>query len=600
MIMTYKKINQVLDVCIVTYNPDLLVLEKIVQKCIFLNEICNGQTNFLIFDNSELTQINQIETILKKYIPVNFIITLRGNKNIGFGSAINELIRDRGAKNTLVLNQDAIPIGDALKRAIQILNISDKSVAAWEFRQFPFEHPKVYNPVTLEAEWISGAAFIIRKKAFLECGGFEKKFFMYAEDVDLSFKLKANGYKLRYMPDCQVLHYPFTEAGSIKPLQAIEGRLNNLLLRVKYGSWLDVLNGFFYYLVELPVRVYKKESTQLLNTLYRFLSNLYFFRKSGKDLRYNLTVQFQGWNFCFHRIGANFRSVEIFSSHRELPLVSIIIRTQKREELLSQAIQTIRNQTYPSIEIVVVQDGEACSEYIVNYHKSEGANIIYQATGKVLGRSRAGNLGLSLARGEWIGFLDDDDQLFADHIETLISSVIDRKEFVCYGFGIEARADIKNLVKPEYKEYLLQNKYTQNFSRVLLWYKNYLPIQSVIFHRFLYEQLGGFDESLDYYEDWNLWVKYSTITDFVSIEKSTSKYRVPENNFISSSRKRIFRAAYKDAQKKQTWHLYGVSPINFRDMITEYLKYRSIIYITKESIIEILEKIKSKFASLGD
>lgn len=52
-------------------------------------------------------------------------------------------------------------------------------------------------------------------------------------------------------------------------------------------------------------------------------------------------------------------------------------------------------------------------------------------------------------------------------------------------------------------------RYKQPFNRLLLYTFNYIPIQSIMFQKSLYEEYGGFDEKLDNLEDWDLWVRYS-------------------------------------------------------------------------------------------
>ena len=51
-------------------------------------------------------------------------------------------------------------------------------------------------------------------------------------------------------------------------------------------------------------------------------------------------------------------------------------------------------------------------------------NIIYKATGEKQGRCKVGNLGMELAHGKYLNFLDDDDLLFADHVETLVQALL--------------------------------------------------------------------------------------------------------------------------------------------------------------------------------
>lgn len=77
-----------------------------------------------------------------------------------------------------------------------------------KFKIFSGYHQKWKNQDTLhEVDVISGAFFMIRKKIFQEVRGFDERFFMYAEDIDLCKRIKDNGYKIFYYPDTLVIHY---------------------------------------------------------------------------------------------------------------------------------------------------------------------------------------------------------------------------------------------------------------------------------------------------------------------------------------------------------------------------------------------------------
>ena len=54
------------------------------------------------------------------------------------------------------------------------------------------------------------------------------------------------------------------------------------------------------------------------------------------------------------------------------------------------------------------------------------------------------------------------------------------------------------------------------------------PAQAVLFHRNLYDTLGGFDEELEVFAGWELWTRYSKMTEFLSVEKTTSEFRIPK------------------------------------------------------------------------
>ncbi len=211
------------------------------------------------------------------------------------------------------------------------------------------------------------------------------------------------------------------------------------------------------------------------------------------------------------------------------PLVSIIIRTCQRPHVLERALNSVRKQTYKNIQVVIVEDGENKSERYIR-EKFPDLNMLYYATGKKCGRSHAGNVALKLSEGELLNFLDDDDILFPKHIEALVNALTESSNMAAYSIA-EERQIIENSKKPdEYKVKRKMIRYKQPFNRLLLYTFNYIPIQSIMFQKSLYEEYGGFDEKLDNLEDWDLWVRYSQKTEFTFVNELTSCYHVPYAN----------------------------------------------------------------------
>ena len=58
----------------------------------------------------------------------------------------------------------------------------------------------------VEVDWVSGACFVVRRSAFEEVGGFDEAYFMYAEDVDLCWRLGRHGWSVAYVPTAEVTH----------------------------------------------------------------------------------------------------------------------------------------------------------------------------------------------------------------------------------------------------------------------------------------------------------------------------------------------------------------------------------------------------------
>lgn len=87
-----------------------------------------------------------------------------------------------------------------------------------------------------EQDWVTGAFFLMRKKALNEVGFFDTDFFLYVEEVELSFRFKKKGWQIWYIPKWKIIHYGQTTTGSEKAL--INELLNLILLYKKhYPSW---------------------------------------------------------------------------------------------------------------------------------------------------------------------------------------------------------------------------------------------------------------------------------------------------------------------------------------------------------------------------
>jgi glycosyltransferase involved in cell wall biosynthesis len=110
------------------------------------------------------------------------------------------------------------------------------------------------------------------------------------------------------------------------------------------------------------------------------------------------------------------------------PLVSVIITTFNRENYLNKAIESIVEQTYANIEIIIVDDGST-----VNYAESicskyANCNYYYKPNG---GLSSARNFGISVAKGDYIAFLDDDDFWRFDKLEKQVEILNNNSSVDC-------------------------------------------------------------------------------------------------------------------------------------------------------------------------
>lgn len=541
------------DIVIVTYNS-----KKWMENCI--NSI-EAQKNFenkniylYIVDNGSTD--GTIEYIEKRAKTTNLgkIELIKTGENLGFGKANNYGFEKGKSEYVFFLNPDTELLEDTMRELEEDIKNSSEEFGIWECRQKPYEHPKMYDILTGETSWVSGACFVAKREVFKLVGGFDKKIFMYAEDVDLSWNVRLHGYKLKYVPKAVVVHYCYKTAGEIKPVQYFNSIINNLNLRMKYGSTRQKLAWYKHFFKVLKRQgPFKGSRINLVKSYFKNLKNLHYFsswrnKKENKEYFAKFEPKFVYFDYEYVRQG-DFEPIE--AKLTDKPLVSIIVRTCGRPNVLRECLISLRNQTYKNIEVVVVEDGENKSEKMLKEEFSD-LNILYKATGEKQGRCKVGNLGMELATGKYLNFLDDDDLFFADHVETLVQAFAKNPQYkLAYSTSFETKVDVISK-EPEYK-YIEQSRvvvHNRPFSRIRLLTMNTFPIQAVMFEKAIFEKYGGMDEKLDNLEDWDMWQKYSAENAYLYVPKTTSLYRVPAKEESYKERQEELDSYYKKAKQQ--------------------------------------------------
>lgn len=554
MELTNKVFDQILElpeitISVVTYNNGKWIerfMESLASQEYPLSKIA------LVFVDHQSTDqtLQVIEKITEKYSRRFSSVEILSQANLGFGAGHDLVIRNALTNFVLVSNVDLQFEAKAIKSLVENALNDHCNTASWECRQKPYEHPKYYDPVTLETSWSSHACVLIKKESYLNVGGYEKKIFMYGEDVELSYRFRDHGFSVKYVPDAVVWHHTYEHEGQVKTQQLVGSTLANAYVRLRYGNITDILSIFGLYLLLIMVGppisygrllMFKNFGKILLNSPY-FLSS----RKKS-----SLSFPFRAWDYERQREGA-------FYSCKQMPdrspKVSVVIRTYEgRRRWLQEAVVSVINQTYKHIELVIVEDGSDSLAGFVDDLRSRlpaGMHVTYSAQPK-RGRSYNGNAGLRIATGQYAIFLDDDDLFFPDHIETLVVEIMQRDHVdAVYSLSWEVETEKVDGVCSFYEErsHTMNPCYKQVFSREVLLHHNYMPIQSVLFRRSLFDEFGGFDVELDALEDWVLWIKYSSRQPFHYVEKMTSLFRTPYDMDLRAARHEVLHRAYPEAK----------------------------------------------------
>lgn len=157
--------------------------------------------------------------------------------NLGSSGGQNRLAAANTGDELLILNPDTYPAPTALVELVRRLREPDIGIV--EPRQIPLEHPRAYDLVNGETSWASGFCMLIRRALFDHLRGFdEAHFLLHCDDVDLSWRARAAGYKVVVAPYAAVFHDKRPRQGDAWPAPDVEiyhAALGRLMLATRWG-----------------------------------------------------------------------------------------------------------------------------------------------------------------------------------------------------------------------------------------------------------------------------------------------------------------------------------------------------------------------------
>lgn len=222
-------------------------------------------------------------------------------------------------------------------------------------------------------------------------------------------------------------------------------------------------------------------------------------------------------------------------------LVSVIIPTYNRANIIKDAIETVLNQTYQNFEIIVVDDGSTDkTEKVVKSFNDSRIRYIYQPnSGKP---SVARNLGINSSKGDFVAFLDSDDlwhpQMLEKHVEVLNANA---KLGFTTDWSSYRTFDGKEIFQKiccaenskEYIKYLL-----------LTPDKAYAGPSTCVIRKECFEKSGLFDESMTFCEDWDLFFRLALHFEMHNIHEILTYVRIHQESISKTNDVVNFREGY--------------------------------------------------------
>ena len=216
----------------------------------------------------------------------------------------------------------------------------------------------------------------------------------------------------------------------------------------------------------------------------------------------------------------------VAAADSEQPLVSVIVPTKDRPELLQDTLESVNAQQYGNWEVVVVNDGGADVEALVRSLDRHG-RFRYLRHETSRGLSAARNTGIRFSRGDILCYLDDDDTFRPQHLQTVVDALCrEQREFVY----TEAEYIQERLEEGRRVETGRGTPYSGiEYSPQRLLVANFIPVNTWAHRRGLLARTGLFDPELNALEDWDMLIRCSQATDILHIPELTVEVHLRED-----------------------------------------------------------------------
>jgi len=237
-----------LSVLIVTYNSERLINELLKHLQVeFGRERGCMCAEVVVVDNASRDSTAELVRTEHPWVKL-----ISSNENLGFAAGNNLAAKHATGRQLLLLNPDAMPQPGCLRRGIELMDrspgiglgggelLGEDGIRQPSARMFPTLRDEFFTLSGLAArfpqshlfarldrrwadpdvdavvDWIPGAFVFIPSQIFRQLDGFDERFFMYYEEVDLCRRLSANGYTIQYWPTLKAVHIGGASAKTVE------------------------------------------------------------------------------------------------------------------------------------------------------------------------------------------------------------------------------------------------------------------------------------------------------------------------------------------------------------------------------------------------
>lgn len=232
-----------------------------------------------------------------------------------------------------------------------------------------------------------------------------------------------------------------------------------------------------------------------------------------------------------------------------IPLVSVVIPTYNRPEYLESAIRSVSNQTYQNLEIIVVDDA---SDLDYGPLEKKFPSVIFMKNHRNRGACYSRNRGLEAATGEFINFLDDDDELFPEKIKLQVEK-FQQSENPDLGMVTCHLIDERSGKPVEVRNRVRGDIYRKTLARYAV-----SGTETMLFKKELVSNAGGFDDDLPANHEYDLLIRISETAEVDHVDEVLTKKNRSVNQININFDKKMIGAKMLYKKHKERFKRQGL------------------------------------------
>jgi len=255
------------------------------------------------------------------------------------------------------------------------------------------------------------------------------------------------------------------------------------------------------------------------------------------------------------------------------PFASVIIPTYNRAQLVGRAIRSVLNQTHQDFELIVIDDASTdITKDVIKGFKDSRIRYIRLKSNR--GAYAARNIGLRVAKGEFVAFLDDDDEWLAEKLETQLRL-----------FRSNPRVKLVHVsaldIFPN-GEMLPRISVFKGHCYEKLLVQDDIITSSVIVYKECFDKVGYFEEELRLYGDWDMWIRLSKHYNFGLIKRPLVRTMIHQGSLQRSGVARDMR--YREMVIKR--HLDEIENLGLKNKVYSYHYYSmGVKYFLRHNVL---------------